>query len=82
MHMLASTVSSKFIGSLAEVEGFHFEVGLHLIQTHTFLAICIGKYPPVCTKRAFLGLVCLRTHVRGFPTYTFVQWTICRLSVQ
>ncbi len=42
MHMLASTVSSKFIGSLAEVEGFHFEVGLHLIQTHTSLAIRTG----------------------------------------
>ena len=26
VHMLASTVSSKFLGALAEVEGFQFEV--------------------------------------------------------
>ena len=31
--MLASTVSSKFLGALAEVEGFQFEVSIPLHNT-------------------------------------------------
>ena len=42
VHMLASTVSSKFLGALAEVEGFQFEV-----STQQHLTTPCQRYQPV-----------------------------------
>lgn len=67
--MLASTVSSKFLGALAEVEGFQFEVSIpstlpllindiyHNVMLQSLVGICINHQSTYYAMRTIVVLL-------------------------